>query len=296
VPLRTAKESGSGLITLSNGHAFEYMVSSGSLAFDGRGWLWEHPLRWIGALRPVLFTVVTKSLTRGPRRGNLRWSRPWSCARLLPGGSMVNAVGLTNPGIEWWCRKVGPKLDPKIPLVVSILGEARQLGAMADMLDGFDLVGIEVNVSCPNMAHGLGEAETVAAGVRAVAAASHHPIICKVSVVQDYLGIAARLEGVAQALSFNSIPWEVAFPGRASPLAGLGGGGVSGRAAQPHNWRAVVEVRESGCTIPLIASSIMAYADLARARAIGANAVSFGSIHMRTPWKPTAIVRRDLGA
>ena len=284
------------MITLSNRHSFEYVVASGSLAFDGRGWPWEHPLRWIGALRPDLFTVVTKTLTREPRRGHLRWSHPWSCARLLPGGSMVNAVGLTNPGIEWWRREVGPRLHARIPLVVSIYGDERQLVEMAEMLDGFDLVGIEVNVSCPNTEHGLGEAEAVAAGVRAVAAASKHPVICKVSVAQDYLGIAGRLEGVAEAISFNSVPWAIAFPDRASPLAELGGGGVSGRAAQPHSWRALADIRQSGCTIPLIASSIMAYEDLARVRALGASAVSFGSIHMRTPWKPTAIVRRDLAA
>ena len=98
------------MITLSNGHAFEYMVASGALAFDGKGWPWERLLVWLGLIKPELFTVVIKSLTRNPRPGNLRWWKPWTCVRLIPGGS-VNKVGLTNPGIEWWCKKVGPKLD-----------------------------------------------------------------------------------------------------------------------------------------------------------------------------------------
>ncbi len=284
------------LITFSNGYAFEYMVASGLLAFDGRGWAWEHPLRWIGALRPDLFTVVTKTLTREPRPGNLRWSHPWSCARLLRDGSMVNAVGLTNPGIGWWCREVGPRLDPRIPLVGSIYGDTRQLVEIAEMLNDAGLVGLEVNVSCPNTGNKMEEADAVVAGLSALAETSHHPLICKLSVVQDYVGIAGRLEGAVQALSFNSVPWKLAFPGQTSPLAKLGGGGVSGRAAQPYSWRAMAEIVESGCRIPVIASSIMEYDDLARVRALGASAVSFGSIHMLTPWKPTAIVRRDMAA
>ena len=98
------------MITLANGHKFKYMVASGALAFDGKGWPWERPLVWLGLIKPELFTVVIKSLTRNPRPGNLRWWKPWTCVRLIPGGS-VNKVGLTNPGIEWWCKKVGPKLD-----------------------------------------------------------------------------------------------------------------------------------------------------------------------------------------
>ena len=292
------------MITLSNGHSFDYVVASGSLAFDGRGWPWEHPLRWAGLLRPELFTVVTKTLTRTPRAGHLRWWRPWSCVRLWNGHSMVNKVGLTNPGIDWWRRKVGPALDPRIPLVGSIHGDPRELAEMARMLDEFPLVGIEVNPSCPNTGQRQHATDAVVAGVEAARAASRHPVFCKLSVAQDCVDIARRLEGVAEALSFNSVPWEIVYPPegapRRSPLwrldqrVGGGGGGVSGTLAQEHNWRALGQIVRSGCAIPTIASSIMEYDDLACVRSLGARAVSFGSIHMRTPWKPTAIVRRDM--
>lgn len=33
------------MIELSNGHRFEFVAASGALAFDGRGWPWEWPLR-----------------------------------------------------------------------------------------------------------------------------------------------------------------------------------------------------------------------------------------------------------
>src|SRR5262245_48766437 len=97
------------MIQLSNQHQFEYMAASGALSYDGRGWPWEWPLRWVGLINPKLFTIVTKTLTVQPRKGNLRWSHPWSCIGLLKNGA-VNAIGLTNPGLNWWIKNVAPKI------------------------------------------------------------------------------------------------------------------------------------------------------------------------------------------
>jgi dihydroorotate dehydrogenase len=296
------------MITLSNGHRLNYVVASGALAFKGKGWWWERPLLWLGLLRPELFTVVIKTLTREPRRGNLRWWNPltwlpfspWSCVRFLHGGS-VNKVGLTNKGIEWWCRKVGPRLDfEKFPLVGSIFGDERELVEMAEMLNPFALVGLEVNVSCPNTGHAIEQAETVVSIVKAVKRVSRHPIIVKVSVDQDYVTIAHQLEGVAEAVSLNSVPWKTAFPkGEPTPLAilekkvGGGGGGVSGKPAQKWNWRAVAAIALDS-SLPVIGPSIMEFEDIEQLRLLGARAYSFGAIHLRTPWKPTAIVERKM--
>ncbi len=178
------------MIKLSNGHTFEYMVASGALAFDGKGWPWERPLVWLGFIKPERFTVAIKSLTRHERKGNLRWWKPWTCIRLIPGGS-VNKVGLTNGGIEWWCRKVGPTIDfKKYAVVGSIFGDLKELVEMALMLNRFDFVAIEVNFSCPNSGHAMEKAQMVIEGVKAVKRVSRHPIIVKVSVDQDYLTIA----------------------------------------------------------------------------------------------------------
>ena len=288
------------MITLSNGHRFQYMVASGALGFDGQGWPWERPLVRLGLIRPELFTVVIKSLTREPRAGNLRWWKPWDCVRLIPGGS-VNKVGLTNPGIEWWCREVGPRLNfHKYPLVGSILGEEQELVEMVEMLNAFDLVGLEINVSCPNTGHAMDMTEVVVKSAKAVKAVSRHPIIVKLSVVQNYMIIAWRLEeeGAAEAVALNSVPWEIVFPGQVSPLSELekkvggGGGGVSGRPAQELNWLAVNQLWQQGA-LPVIGPSVMEYEDLKRVRDLGARAISFGAIHLRTPWKPTAFVQRE---
>ena len=120
------------MIRLSNGHTFSYIAASGALAYDGSGWPWEYPLRWMGLVDPRLFTVVTKTLTYLPRKGNLLWYAPWRCVRLVKEGT-VNAIGLTNPGFRWWCKRIGPRVDrSNIPIIVSIRSEnCEELAEMA---------------------------------------------------------------------------------------------------------------------------------------------------------------------
>ena len=281
------------MITLSNGHAFEYMASSGALAFDGLGWPWEQPLRWLGILDETAFTTVIKTLTFQPRCGNLRWYNPLGCIRLIQDGT-VNAVGLTNPGIEWWCRKIGPLINSRrAPVVASILGEPGELAAMAGMLNRFDLTAIEINASCPNIGSGLPkDAEKVFDGCRAVKSVSRFPIILKLSVAHDARNIVREVEGLVEAISINSVPWQIAFPYRRSPLAHLGGGGVSGKAAQSFTWKLVKELAEMS-KIPVIGPSVWGYEDIGKLRAIGAKAISFGSVFLRYPWRPTFFVGKD---
>ena len=288
------------MITLSNGHKINYVVASGALGFDGQGWPWEKPLVKLGLIKPELFTTVLKTLTLHPREGNLKMWKPWECVRLIRGGS-VNKIGLTNPGINWWCDNIGVWLDYyKFPTVASIFGTLEELVEMTELLNSFDFQAIEVNPSCPNTGHVMDTAASVIRIVRAVQRVSRHPLIVKVSVDQDYLGIAQGLDGFVEAISLNSVPWKTVYPnGEMSPLWKLekkvagGGGGVSGGPAQHFNWRAVAQLVRQGL-VPVIAPSIMEFNDLARVRKLGAQAVSFGAIHLRTPWKPTSIVEKDM--
>lgn len=283
------------MIRLSNGHSFEYIAASGTLAFDGLGWPWEQPLRWIGLLDETLFTIVIKTLTFKPRRGNLRWYNPFGYIKILSEGT-VNAVGLTNPGVEWWCRKVGPRIDStKIPIVGSILGEPDELVIMARMLNNFDMVGLEINASCPNTQDDLLENATkIVEGCRAVKSVSRFPIFLKLSVVHDIKKIVREMEteNIVEAFSINSIPWSVIFPDQPSPLAQLGGGGVSGKLAQPYTWKLVSELVRMN-SIPVIGPSVWEFEDIEKLRTIGAKAISFGAIFLKYPWKPTLFVKKD---
>lgn len=280
------------MIRLSNGHTFEYMVASGALAFDGLGWPWEQPLRWTGLLDETIFTTVIKTLTLKPRQGNRRWYNPFRCVRFLSGGTL-NAVGLTNPGVEWWCRTIGPRISSSIPVMGSILGEPAELVTMAKMLNNFDLVGMEINASCPNTNDDLlANTGKVIKSCEAVEAVCHFPVILKLSVVHDVKTIVKEVEGTVEALSINSVPWSVVFPKRRSPLAHLGGGGVSGKVAQPFTWKLTNEL--VGMTkIPVIGPSVWNFEDIAKLRGLGAEAISFGSVFLKYPWRPTMFVRRD---
>lgn len=297
-------------IKLSNGRTLKYVVASGALGFDGKGYFWERPLVKLGLMRPELFTVVTKSLTLYPRVGNLQWWKPWECIRLIPGGS-VNKVGLTNGGIAWWCDEVAPYVDSKkYAIIGSIYGNEQELVAMARVFNSYGIVALEVNKSCPNDIEPMNETDAVIKSVKAVKHASRHPVIVKVSAAQNYLSIALGLKGVAEAVSLNSVPWEMAFPGKRSPLwrlqkeVGGGGGGVSGKPAQLFNYKAVRELAGQG-VLPVIGPDVMSLSDLYYVRLLGASAVSFGAIHLPSypflmqPWtlftnpcKPTRIVRR----
>lgn len=280
-------------MTLSNGHAFEYMVASGALAFDGKGWPWEQPLRWTGFLDETAFTTVIKTLTLKPRQGNLRWHNPFGCIRFISGGTL-NAVGLTNPGVEWWCRKIGSRINPsKAPVMGSILGEPDELALMTGMLNDFDLVGIEINASCPNTQDDLlANTGKIIESCKVVKSVSRFPVILKLSVVHDVRNIVNRVEDFVEAFSINSVPWQEVFPGQRSPLAHLGGGGVSGRVAQPYTWKLVKELSEM-TRIPVIGPSVWDFEDIAKLRDLGAKAISFGSVFLKYPWRPTLFVRRD---
>ncbi|MBI2484063.1 hypothetical protein HYV71_02675 [Candidatus Uhrbacteria bacterium] len=283
------------MITLSNGHSFEHMAASGALAFDGKGWPWEQPLRWAGLLDPSLFTVVIKTLTRHPRKGNLRWYNPLRCVRFMRTGA-VNAVGLTNPGIEWWCEKIGPTINKNdIAMMGSILSDANtdELAEMTEMLNAFDLVGLEVNASCPNtQGEMLGNVETVIEGLTKVKAKTRFPLVVKLSVMHDIEHLVKRLEGLVEAISINTVPWAKMFPDTKSPLSKFGGGGVSGKIAQPYTWD-MVQRLVALTSLPVIGPGVWDYNDIASLRMLGASAISFGSLFMRYPWRPTLYARRD---
>jgi dihydroorotate dehydrogenase len=269
------------------------MAASGALAFDGLGWPWEHPLRWIGLIDETVFTTVIKTLTIKPRRGNLRWYNPFGCIRTMPGGTL-NAVGLTNHGAEWWCRKVGSSIDSnRAPVMGSILGEPDELALMARMLNDFDLVGIEINASCPNTMYDLlVNTEKIIESCETVRSVSRFPVILKLSTVHDVSSIIGRVEGFVEAFSINSVPWVMVFPEQQSPLAHMGGGGVSGKIAQPFTWKLVEELSKM-TKIPVIGPSVWDYEDIEKLRAIGAKAISFGAIFLRYPWRPTFFVNKD---
>lgn len=300
------------MIELSNGHRLEFVAASGALGFDGRGWPWEWPLRWFGLLDPHLFTVVIKTLFLDSWKGNLRWRNPWRVLKFISDqgkvihpllalirpnlvGGLANAVGLTSPGLGRWLKRDYPVIQRhNYKVIVSISGkEGEGCVEMIKILNGLkNVVGVEFNASCPSTNLGfLKNAERVVRICHALKEASNLPLLLKLSFIQPYTQIAKDVEGKVEAISINSVPWDVVFPGEESPLAEYGGGGVSGRITQPFTWKMVSDIaRETN--IPVIGPSIWEYEDIQRVEMLGASAHHFGSIFLPYPRRPTMYVKR----
>lgn len=303
------------MITFSNGRKIQYFVASGALAFDCKGWFWERLLVLFGFIDIRLFGLRIKSLTLPPRKGYLRWLKVWECFRQIIGGA-VNKIGLKNPGHSWWMSEVAPNLDfENLNIIMSLYGNEDEIVTMIRRSNHLNLTAFELNVSCPNTGCAKDATEAIIKTARAAKKESRHPLILKISADQDGVTLARALLGIVEAFDFNTLEWSKVFPGIQSPLhrlekkVGGGGGGVSGRPLQKHNWPFMKKIHEAVPEMPLIASSIMEYDDLARADSYGASAYSFGTIFLPDypvwlkPWtiitnpcKATRIARRHMWA
>jgi len=280
------------MIRFSNGESVEFLTGSGALGFDGRGWWWEHSLRWLGLLDPHDFAIVVKTLTLRPRKGNLRWYAPWRCVRLLSGG-VVNAVGLTNPGIEWWIRTCYPRMQRmRLRIIVSVYADSvEEAEQLARLLAPLQITAVELNASCPNVPHDSTVAHVV--GMAEALCQAGHPLIVKVGYDQPYVEMAQALEGTAEAIhAINAVPWRIVFPEKPSPLAHLGGGAVSGEPIRPFVREVVACLREA-TRLPIIAGGgIYTLRDLEALWALGARAFSIGTLFLWAPWLPNRLVRQ----
>ena len=181
--------------------------------------------------------VVTKTITRHPRAGN-----PPPRTVETPAG-MLNAIGLTNPGIDAFIAEKIPLLTAlNTACIVSIAGTSDR--EFADMAARFnDLEGVaalELNISSPNMKDGgmlFGCSEQAAYEVtRAVKAVSHLPILVKLTPnVTDIAAIAAAVEeGGADGIALINTLLGMAIDIDARrPILGNITGGLSGPAIKP---------------------------------------------------------------
>ncbi len=274
------------MITLSNGHKLDFLCSSGALGLDGNGYLWEWPFRWVGALRPEEFTIITKTLTARPRQGNFRWWCPWRCVRFIPGG-VVNAVGLTNFGLPDWIKRYYPVTRRNgYKVIVSIspesLDEAKSMAGALSRLRG--IVAIEINLSCPNTIVSDNPVEIT----ETVINNTNHPIIVKLGY-NNYKTLSRELDQKVEAFDLlNSVPWNIIFPDKKSPLAHLGGGGVSGPVAKEYGRDAIRDCATIRTKI-MSGLGIDSVDEVLTRHVMGARAFTFGTAFMKTPWLPNHI-------
>ena len=238
-----------------------------------------------------LGAIVVKTITRLPRAGN-----PAPRIVETPAG-MLNAIGLQNVGIEAFVREKLPylrRLAP--PLIVNVAGESvedfRELTKRIGDQEG--VAGIELNVSCPNVAGGLDfstDPQLTFRVVKAAREATHLPVIPKLSPnVTDITAIArAAADAGADGISLiNTLVGMVIDIRSRQPKIGNITGGLSGPAIRPVAVRMVWQVARA-VRLPIIGmGGVVTAEDAAEFLLAGATAVAIGTASFIDP---TAAVR-----
>jgi len=234
-----------------------------------------------------LGAIVCKGTTLKPREGNPQ-PRLVETTR-----GILNSVGLENVGVEAVIKEKAPIWAKwQVPVIVNIAGETiDEYAEVAARLDGVAGVsGIEVNISCPNIACGgmeFGTNPKAAAEVTAaVKAASSLPIMVKLSPdVTDIGEIALAVsEAGADAITLiNTVRGMAIDINECRPSLGNIAGGLSGPAIKPLALYMVYKVA-GVVDIPIIGCGGISCADDALEFLMaGASAVEVGTANLTSP-------------
>lgn len=230
--------------------------------------------------------ILPKTVTKEPRPGNTPWRTVETACGLL------NSIGLDNDGIDAFIEHHLPYLrELPTAIIVSIAGRNHdEFVSMAAQLDGRPgVAAIELNMSCPNVAHGVdfgadsGMCGRLVEACRKVIAL---PIIAKLTPnVTSIVPIAkAAADAGADAISLINTLLGMAIDWRKRrPLLGNVMGGLSGPAIKPIALRCVYQVAQAVKT-PLIGiGGIATIDDVMEFLVAGATAVQVGTANYYDP-------------
>lgn len=236
--------------------------------------------------------IICKTVTRRPREGN---PPPRTCETAA---GMLNAIGLQNVGVNAFIREKMPYLrDCGTPVIVNIAGESvEEFAFLCRALSEVEgIAGLELNISCPNVAHGLDFAtdpaitEDVVAHCRIV---TRLPLWVKLSPNVTSIAHIARAaeQGGADALCVaNTFVGMAIDIKRHRPRLSNGTGGLSGPAIKPLALRAVWQCA-GVVDIPIIGvGGITTAEDAVEFMLAGATAVQVGTATFVRPNAATSV-------
>ena len=234
--------------------------------------------------------ITTKSCSLKPRAG---WPNPtivnW-------GEGLINAIGLSNPGVEVMVEEIRAAkklLAPYgVPIIASIFANTiYDFGVLARYVSEAEPDLIEVNISCPNLDAQHEEmfssnAYVSAQVTRVVKRNANCPVVMKLSPnVEDIAAIAISVAnaGADAICAINSLgPGLVLDIETARPVLANGTGGVSGPAIRPIAVRCVRDIcqalRNAGLKTQVIGTGGVTTArDAIEMILVGATCVGIGS-------------------
>jgi dihydroorotate dehydrogenase (NAD+) catalytic subunit len=257
-----------------------------------------------------LGAFVTKTVLADARsgRGTPRMAE-------TPSG-MLNSIGLQGPGIAAfaqtdlvWLKSVGARV--LVSIAGNTAGEYADVAAVLRQSPAFDaVVGVEVNISCPNVANrGLVFACDPLASAKVIALVREElpreiPIFAKLSPdVTDIVKIAvACVQAGADGLTMiNTLLGMVIDTNLLRPQVAGETGGLSGPAIRPVAVRAIWQVRAAMLdgritTVPIIGvGGVRNGDDALQLVAAGASAIQVGTATFNDPSAPVR-VGRELAA
>lgn len=231
--------------------------------------------------------IITKGTSLKLRPGN----KPPRVTE-VPGG-MLNAIGLQNPGVEYFAQNDLPWLrqfDTKI--IVNACGSTvEEYVELARILNDLDIDGVELNLSCPNVKAGCLAFGTSYEGVKEVTSQvrkvlDRKPLIVKLTpnvtdITQPAKGAEdAGADGVSAINTLLGMKIDI---DKRRPVLANNTGGFSGPAVKPVAVRCVHQIANA-VNIPVLGlGGIMSGDDAIEFMLAGATAVSIGTGNFADP-------------
>ena len=221
--------------------------------------------------------VVTKSIGPVPRKGH-----PGPILASSHGG-LLNAVGLTNPGIDAFGDEMDLLREKKVPVVLSIFGNTiEEISEIASKGEAMKPHAIELNLSCPHaeisqIAH---DPEMTRKYVEAVKDAVGCPVFAKLTPnAADIVAVgkAAEEAGADAVVAVNTVRGMKIDIYQMQPVLGNKVGGLSGAPIFPVAVRCVYDLSQV-LSIPIIGvGGVATWQDAVEMHLAGASAIQIGT-------------------
>jgi len=228
--------------------------------------------------RSGLGAVVSKSISVDPMEG---YKGPTIIS--INQKSYLNAIGLSNPGADAFSDEIS---NNTVPLIVSLVGSsATEFPNLIKKFDKLNILGYEINLSCPHVAKmgmEVGDDPTLVTKIiKTIKANTKKPVIIKVGIGNvDVVKLADIIEesGADAITAINTIRAMAINTETGMPILSNKIGGLSGSSIKPIGVRCVYEISKK-VSIPVIGcGGIMNWEDVIEYMLAGATTVELGSV------------------
>lgn len=228
--------------------------------------------------RSGLGAVVSKSISVDPMEG---YKGPTIVS--INQKSYLNAIGLSNPGADAFSEEISSNT---VPLIVSLVGSsATEFPNLIKKFDKLNILGYEINLSCPHVAKmgmEVGDDPTLVTKIiKTIKANTKKPVIIKVGIGNvDVVKLADIIEesGADAITAINTIRAMAINTETGMPILSNKIGGLSGSSIKPIGVRCVYEISKK-VSIPVIGcGGIMNWEDVIEYMLAGATTVELGSV------------------